>query len=337
MESKKHQIRLLQGCLFMWIAVLLTLGGDTSTVAAGDSTMATDATATATVAPKMDSGILSTVPATMPPPGASMNPPPNGTMMPPPGASMKPRMPPVGGILNCNLLHCMGNVCAKNQSAIISPVNSTCSGYCEYYRYNSSYFETRCNDHCMHHMCNTTLDQQCSLICCNLSDASNCTTAEELNHGNTTANPMVNKTVTPTTTTTTPTTTKAIVYSDKVCRSFTCSGTDCYKNSATAATKQCQVGIIHCELQKKVTNGAVSYEAGCSNTCATSTKSCATITTADCFQECCNATNTGCCMKLDGQVHFNTATEIHKGSMLKILTCAVVVIFFSRYFSSSRV
>lgn len=94
--------------------------------------------------------------------------------------------------------------------------------------------------------------------------------------------------------------------------------------------------FFHMQLQKIVKNGVISYEAGCSNTCSSSTKSCATITTGDCFQECCNATNAACCMKLDGQVHFNTAPLVRKGSILKIFTCAFFVIFISRFLSSTQ-
>ncbi|KAM9319533.1 uncharacterized protein PAF06_003910 [Gastrophryne carolinensis] len=170
------------------------------------------------------------------------------------------------------------------------------------FRHNSSFYEARCNDHCMHHMCNNMEQENCSVHCC--SSNQTCFNAE---------NNIVAPTTVTMTTAAATTTATTITYSDKKCRSFTCSGADCYKNQATVPTKQCRVGITHCELQKKVSNGAVSYEGGCSNTCATSTKSCASITTADCFQECCNATSTACCMMLDGQVHFNTASQINKG------------------------
>ncbi|KAM5180690.1 uncharacterized protein ACMZJ9_001216 [Mantella aurantiaca] len=234
---------------------------------------------------------------------------------------------------NCHIFQCMGESCYKNESAKISS-NTTCLSYCEMFRYNSSFYEKKCNDHCMHHICNSTQQDNCALQCCSPSQ---CFNSDDMNGGNRT---MENKTAIPTVTTikttASTTSTTTIQYSDKKCRSFTCSGTDCYKSQTTASNKQCQVGIVHCELQKKVTNGVASYEGGCSNTCATSTKSCATITNADCFQECCNATNTACCMMLDGQVHFNAAAQIHNGSVIRMLTCVFIVIFLM-HLSSSRV
>ncbi|KAM4795770.1 uncharacterized protein WCC33_000856 [Rhinophrynus dorsalis] len=207
------------------------------------------------------------------------------------------------------------------------------------YRHNSSHYEARCSQHCMNQNCmeNGTAVDGCVMYCCNSSmcltvDAVINAVPDDMNN-NTTM-----KASTPMMTTAMPTTTATTIsYSDKKCRSFKCAGLDCFKTQTGAPTKQCRVGINHCELQKVVASGgSVSYEGGCSNTCSTSKNSCASITNANCFQECCNATNTGCCMKLDGQVHFNTAAHISRGSVLKIVSCAIIVIFTSRFFSSFR-
>ncbi|XP_040193143.1 protein psiI-like [Rana temporaria] len=311
MGIKNHPIT-LQGCLLIWIGISLVLVKDTTEV---DSTTEDPTTESVSATP-MNAAAEITAP----------------TM-----GDMKSPLPTSNSSLapddfhnTCHLYYCMGDSCYKNESSFSNAGNTTCPTYCEMYRHNSSFYESRCNQHCMHHLCNSTQQDGCALNCCNRSM---CFSAEDMNGGNMTAKPPV----TSTTTTTVTTTTTTILYSDKKCRSFTCSETDCFKNQASATLKQCQVGINHCELQKKVTNGAISYEGGCSNTCATSTKSCATITSGDCFQECCNSTTTGCCMKLDGQVHFNAATQIHNGSVLRMFICAFIVIFLSHYFSSSHV
>ncbi|XP_053310541.1 uncharacterized protein LOC128472652 [Spea bombifrons] len=227
----------------------------------------------------------------------------------------------------------MGMNCYKEGNVYTSSSDSKCShnSYCELYRHNSSYYEARCEEHCIHHECpkdGTPMDG-CSIYCCNTSK---CLTLDNvLGSMNDTT---VWQSTAPATTITQATTIATVVYSDKICRSFRCDGADCYKNHANGATKKCQVGINHCELQKKVTGTTVSYEGGCSNTCATSTKSCSSITNSDCFHECCNATTTACCMKLDGQVHFNTAAHINLSSFLKIFSYAFIVIFSSCFFSS---
>ncbi|KAM3933453.1 uncharacterized protein RB166_001251 [Leptodactylus fuscus] len=229
----------------------------------------------------------------------------------------------------------MGDHCYRNETLPENYVNTTCPTYCALYRHNSSYYETMCDKHCIHHLCNDSAQDRCTINCCNSSECF--MLSDNGNNGmqqNSTSMPSTP--VMTTTSTTVPTTTTTIAYSDLKCRSFKCDGTDCYKTKTTAQTKQCRVGIKHCELQKMVKDGAISYEGGCSNTCSTSTKSCASITNGDCFQECCNATNTGCCMKLDGQVHFNAAPLVRKGSILKIFTCAFFVIFISRFLSSSH-
>ncbi|OCT92122.1 uncharacterized protein LOC108709570 [Xenopus laevis] len=137
------------------------------------------------------------------------------------------------------------------------------------------------------------------------------------------------------TTIATTTTATTIAYSALKCRSFKCTGLNCLANEVNATVKPCRVGISHCELQKVVGSGnTISYEGGCSNTCATSKSSCASIPNANCFQECCNAIKTGCCMILDGQVHFNTAMDISRRSIGNLFSLALLVIFTSHFFSS---
>ncbi|KAM8977382.1 uncharacterized protein RCH25_043914 [Pelodytes ibericus] len=234
----------------------------------------------------------------------------------------------------------MGEDCYKDKAVYVNASVSECPthSYCEMYRHNSTCYEARCGDHCIHHYCpkNGTSMDQCSIFCCNTSTGS-CLTLENIiqSGGMNNTTTWMASTIIPTTTTTPSTTT--IAYSDKLCRSIKCAGLDCYKSYATEAPKKCQVGRTHCELQKIVSGTSVSYEGGCSNTCATSTKSCASITNANCFQECCNSTNTACCMKLDGQVHFNTASRLTLSSFLKISSYAFIVILSTRSFSFFRV
>ncbi|XP_040280375.1 uncharacterized protein LOC120995318 [Bufo bufo] len=303
MECKRNQIRLLQVSLLLWIGISVsvaqTMTGETVTAAPQDLTGSV---------PMENSPRPEDTAHTMAPP---MNEAP------------------------CNFFNCMGQKCYENDSLSKSSGNATCPTYCAMLRHNSSFYESKCDEHCKHHLCNDSAQEGCTVRCCN---SSGCSSSDSDNDGtlqNSTAMPSTVRmsTVAPTT----PTTTANIVYSDKKCRAFKCEGADCFKSQTAAQAKLCQAGIAHCELQKMVRNGAISYEAGCSNTCSTSTKSCAAITTSDCFQECCSATNTGCCMKLDGQVHFNTAPLVRKGSILKIFSMAFFVIFVSRFISSSRV
>ncbi|KAG9467648.1 hypothetical protein GDO78_014530 [Eleutherodactylus coqui] len=237
-----------------------------------------------------------------------------------------PTIPSNSGIA-CPVFTCIGSPCYTDESLAKTSAMSTCSTYCSILRHNDSAYESRCDEHCIHHLCNNTVQNGCTIQCCGSS--SGCKAFLDSGNNGT----MAMSTAAPTMPTTTSTA-KPIVYSDKICRSFKCDGMDCFKNQAAAPTKRCQVGINNCELQKTMRNGAVSYEGGCSNTCSSSTKSCAAITNGNCFQECCNATKAACCMKLDGQVYFNTATLVRKGSILKIFTCAFLVIFISRFISS---
>ncbi|XP_075051509.1 uncharacterized protein LOC142138609 isoform X2 [Mixophyes fleayi] len=332
MESKKYQISLLCGCLFMWIGISLVVGaeeGATTTTTAA-AVIADVATTTATMKP-----------TTTQDPGKQIDTAAGTTLEAAAATTSNVSAANTSNVaaantsdINCQSFACMGENCYKNESVYQNAANATCSTYCEMYCHNNSYFEARCNPHCMHHMCNDTVHNECSLHCCKTP---RCLTLDNIIHsGNHTA--MANTTAASniSTTTATTTSTTTIVYSDKKCRSFKCMGADCYKTQTSAAVKNCQVGINHCELQKVINGETVSYEGGCSNTCSTSTKSCAVLTNANCFHECCNATSTGCCMKLDGQVHFNTADVVRRGSVLKIFTGAIFVIFISRYISSSH-
>ncbi|XP_073526696.1 uncharacterized protein [Phyllobates terribilis] len=304
MEVKRNQICLLQVFLFLWIGVLVSVAQD---MTAETATGTPDPTGT----PPMGNTDMSDHAGHT-----------AATQIPESTDAMLTKVP-------CHLYNCIGEHCYRNESLPGMYANSTCPTYCAMFQYNSSAYESMCDPHCYHHLCNNSVQNGCTIRCCN---SSGCTPYSD---NSTAPSTQVMSTATSTTTTATTTTT-TIVYSDKKCRSFKCDGTDCYKTQTTAQTKQCQVGINHCELQKIVKSSSVSYEAGCSNTCFTSTKSCTTITNADCFQECCNATATACCMKLDGQVHFNTASLLPKGSVLKIFTCAFLVIFISHVMSSSH-
>ncbi|XP_063813263.1 uncharacterized protein LOC135050967 isoform X2 [Pseudophryne corroboree] len=316
MEIKKDQIRLLQGCLFIWIGISVAAALDATNFAPAEMTSApADTAAPVTTAAMAPGQPDQTTPGQQLDSAAAMS------MGSTSAMSME---------TNCYTFSCVGEHCYRNGSKHENADNATCSSYCGMYRHNNSFFEIKCDEHCMHHLCNDTMQDECTLHCCNTSECMNL----NINSDNTTAMSTAATAAPMTTATTTSTTT--IAYSDKKCRSFICTGTDCYKTQTGATVKNCQVGVNHCELQKVIGTNSVSYEGGCSNTCSTSSKSCAVLTNANCFQECCNATSAGCCMKLDGQVHFNTAAVVRRSSVLKIFTCAIIVIFISRYISSSR-
>ncbi|CAH2222071.1 Hypothetical predicted protein [Pelobates cultripes] len=335
MDGKKYQRHLFQGYLLVLMLIFSSLG---ETVA---QDVVTENTVTESAGPESTVSVISTETETI---GASKHSSATAAMPTMSTSSYTSGYSGSNMSFSCQSFVCTGQQCYQGKELYVNTTFSMCPSmsYCEMFSHNSSYYEARCAVHCMHHRCrqnetmmNGTSMNGCSIYCCNTSK---CLTLENVMSNdmmkNNTTPPM--STVTVPTTITTTTTTTTIVYSDKTCRSFTCDGLDCYKSNTGAAVKKCQVGINHCELQKKVSGSAVSYEGGCSNTCATSTKSCATITNANCFQECCNATNTGCCMKLDGQVHFNEASRVNLNSVLKIFSYAFIVIFSSRFFTSVR-
>ncbi|XP_031752772.1 endochitinase A [Xenopus tropicalis] len=260
--------------------------------------------------------------------------------------------PMAGSQFSCQTFHCMENDCYKNKNSW-TEVSEVCThdSYCEIYRHSSSHYEARCSHQCTPGGCikdGAEMDN-CTMFCCNTSM---CLTPEHVysagSSGMSTTSVQTGTVMPPTTaaettiasiittaTTATPATTATtIAYSGLKCRSFKCTGLNCFTKEVNTTTKYCRVGISHCELQKVLgSGGTISYEGGCSDTCATSKSSCASIQNANCFQECCNATKTGCCMILDGQVHFNTAMHISRGSIWKLFSLALIVIFTPRFFS----
>ncbi|KAM4698929.1 uncharacterized protein O3C94_000563 [Discoglossus pictus] len=319
MAGRDHQMHLLQGCLLIWTLISASFAQETEPT----PVVVTNGMTEAVSMPQSiteETGISgSNMPEVTP-------------TMPDTSIADDTSSPGSGNTISCQSFHCMGADCYTDEKYFVNATQCMDGSYCEVLRHNSSHYEAKCSKQCTN-LCpqNDITVEGCAEICCNEPFCLMPSHSGGMN-GTATAAGDTSDPVT-TATTTTPTTTTTIAYSDKKCRSFMCTGTDCFKAQTSAATKQCRVGINHCELQKRITGSTVTYEAGCSNTCATSTHSCATITNANCFHECCNATVTACCMKLDGQVHFNDASQLKRGSYMKLISCVIVVLFTSRFFS----
>ncbi|XP_053563134.1 uncharacterized protein LOC128653708 [Bombina bombina] len=326
MGSFNHHIRLLPGLLLLCTLIMVSLAQDAS------SDVNPPPTISETNAPSSSlttAAVIEELAAAL----TTMNTnPPDSSDATHTGGEQK---------LTCYKFHCHGTDCYKDENNYIASNTIECMNgeQCEVYRHNSSHYEARCSPQCNNKPCTPDLDD-CSVQCCNTpmcGKPQSMGSGGEMSSTSATGTSGANDPSTVTATMTESTTpTSTVPLSDKKCRSFVCTGTDCFKAQTAVATKQCRVGINHCELQKRVSGATITFEAGCSNTCATSTFSCASITNGNCFQECCNATATACCMKLDGQVHFNMAPSINRGSILKILTWAFVVMLTSRYFSGIR-
>ncbi|XP_069478764.1 uncharacterized protein [Ambystoma mexicanum] len=233
--------------------------------------------------------------------------PPNATMMPPTSSSMmssaNTSMPPPPSMYSMSCF---------NES------------FCELFRDNATHYVARCTNQCALgvNLCkvNGTTKDMCTVECCNTSMCLRL---------NSTAYGDMLPTTAPTTTTTTTTTTTPFPGNGKHCRKFACDGADCFKGKEVK--EECRTGYEYCELKKKFTGTSVSFTAGCSKNCRFATPSCSGATTGECYQECCNATAAACCMKLDGTVSLNGATQLNRGSLVKLLTCAAIVILSSRF------
>ncbi|XP_075707255.1 uncharacterized protein LOC142741808 [Rhinoderma darwinii] len=209
MERIRNQIRLLQVCLLLWIGITVSVAQvtieESSTGPTGSSPMA-------------------------------------NTDWPGDTAQATQTQ---GHEAKCHLFNCMGEHCYANESLPENSANGTCTTYCALYRHNSSFYESKCDEHCNHHLCNESAPDGCTMRCCNSKE---CTMSPNTrNNGtldNSTAMSSTAVMSTPASTMSSTTTT-TIVYSDKKCRSFKCDGTDCYKTASQ--TIQCQVGINHCE------------------------------------------------------------------------------------------
>ncbi|XP_078539456.1 uncharacterized protein LOC144824172 [Lissotriton helveticus] len=346
MRRRSFLMNSFQGVLLLWALMCSPAAAADATVPAADPSASTTVTAPTTGGTTMSQSVAS---GTMVMNSTSMY---NSTETPSP-----PWM------LMCWKFHCYGAQCYQNQSTymdspmmhsmnstMMPPMNSTgmpwmnstqmnttmmppmrnmvncpTGSYCELYRYDSMHFEARCSSQCTlgRNMCmvNGTMKDNCTMDCCN--------TTQCVKRNSTVYGDMPTTPATTTTTTTAPTTTP-FPANGKTCRKFTCDTADCFKGKDTK--EPCRIGYDYCELKKTFSGATFSYSAGCSNGCKTSTSipSCSGATTGQCYQECCNATATNCCMMLDGNVHLNGATQLNRGSLIKLVICATMVILSSR-------
>ncbi|KAG9331297.1 hypothetical protein JZ751_019529 [Albula glossodonta] len=132
-------------------------------------------------------------------------------------------------------------------------------------------------------------------------------------------------TMTTTTTTTTTTAKTTTGKNGKKCHKLTCEGERCYKeDSQKGQMVMCLVGQDYCQLKKTVSGPVMTWTAGCSGNCMDETM--CTSTAVDCTQECCNATATASCLKLDGSLNMpNSAPVGHPSPTLMLLGSALLV------------
>ncbi|KAM5323187.1 uncharacterized protein AAES06_016260 isoform 2-T2 [Glossophaga mutica] len=88
---------------------------------------------------------------------------------------------------------------------------------------------------------------------------------------------------------------------EKVCATFSCQGSECFKGQKAVA--MCPKGLDFCELKRS----SSGYTAGCSQTCVSKIYRCHGATAQACAQECCQASTSGSCLQLDGDLHFSGA------------------------------
>ncbi|KAM8791768.1 uncharacterized protein V5649_008995 [Rhynchonycteris naso] len=89
--------------------------------------------------------------------------------------------------------------------------------------------------------------------------------------------------------------------SEKICATFSCHGGECFKRQKAVST--CPEGLDFCELKRSSTG----YTAGCSQTCVVGIHRCYGTGAQFCSQECCRASASGSCLRLDGNLHFKRA------------------------------
>ncbi|KAL4657553.1 keratin-associated protein 10-6-like isoform X2 [Arapaima gigas] len=172
--------------------------------------------------------------------------------------------------------------------------------------------------------CNGTSDRcmnqsqtDCTVECCN---STNCLNSTISSMAMTTTVAPTTKTVT--TTVLVTTTTTATPTNGKKCNKLKCSGEKCY-STEPKTLMDCLVGQNFCQLKKIVSGTVMSWEAGCSGNC-TGEKPCSS-TVADCTQECCNATTTASCLKLDGSVNMPGSSSVGLHPSLLLVASGLLV------------
>ncbi|XP_036394452.1 uncharacterized protein DDB_G0271670-like [Megalops cyprinoides] len=109
----------------------------------------------------------------------------------------------------------------------------------------------------------------------------------------------------------------------KKCHKLTCTGEKCYQaDSQKGLVVLCPNGQDYCHLKKTVSLAVMTWTAGCSGNCMSQTV--CTSTAVDCYQECCNATTTASCLKLDGTLNMPNSAPGPR-SLLALMTSSLLV------------
>ncbi|XP_060725196.1 uncharacterized protein LOC132845280 isoform X2 [Tachysurus vachellii] len=200
-------------------------------------------------------------------------------------------------MVSCRVFSCNYSAC---YSAFMSSNVTNCSASersCELRRDGDALYSLSCRSGCIP-TCVNTSQNNCSINCC----TNNCE--------NSTINSLFNSSVIMTTTTTaattTTTTTKAstiasttMATNGKKCQKFSCNGDGCYQGNTNVGL--CGTGQNFCMLKKTPTGTLVTWTASCIEDC--SKEIMCTSTNTNCILECCNATTTASCLKLNGQTN----------------------------------
>ncbi|XP_060778156.1 uncharacterized protein LOC132886937 isoform X1 [Neoarius graeffei] len=199
-------------------------------------------------------------------------------------------------VSSCNYSACYSTFTSTNVTTCSTP-----ESFCELRRDGDRMYSVRCTSTCLS-ACTNTSQNNCSINCCSNSCV------------NSTLNSLLNNSNIMTTTTaatTTPSTTTASTAKDttvastimatngKKCQKFSCTGKDCYKGNTDVVL--CAPGQNFCMLKMTQDVTVTTWTASCIEDCRKETV--CTPTSNNCIQECCNATTTSSCLKLNGEVN----------------------------------
>ncbi|XP_030250230.1 uncharacterized protein LOC115567619 isoform X1 [Sparus aurata] len=186
-------------------------------------------------------------------------------------------------------------------------------GCCQLMRQTDMSYVASCVGSCAESCVNAS-QTNCSVNCCNSTGCLNATFASMMM---TTTTDMVRTTTVETTTTTTTTPTTTMMASippptadnGKKCHQGTCMGSTCYTDFGQAALQTCSSAQPHCQLKKEMVSSDMKWTAGCTANCSAEAP-CKQSTTPPCHLECCNATMTSSCLRLNGTLNVpNFATR----------------------------
>ncbi|XP_026782128.1 autotransporter adhesin BpaC isoform X2 [Pangasianodon hypophthalmus] len=194
-------------------------------------------------------------------------------------------------VFSCNYSACYSTFTSTNVTTCSAPEN-----FCELRKDGDATYSVRCTSSCLS-ACTNSSQNNCSINCC----SNNCV--------NSTLNSLLNSSIIMTTTTTSTTTSTTarsstvasttMATNGKKCHKLGCSGDNCYQGNTNVAL--CAPGQNFCMLKKTLTVTVTTWTAGCIEDCSKETV--CTSSNNNCILECCNATTTASCLKLNGQVN----------------------------------